>query len=522
MLKNEQDRLRLTHGSIIKVQVICDYCGEEFSIPYRNRVKGFKLTPKDACPKCWSKKREETSLKIYGTRIPSQNIEIRKRESETKGGSGKCVVDYHDQIMELYNSDKNMSVKIISEKLELGRTALRAYMQSLGLDVTGDWYSKHKRTMREKYGVEHAMQCPEIQEKFVNRMLEIYSNPESKQQILDKTQATNQERHGVNFVLQDSNRQNEYESKRKNTRIEHGQLMYDGKSVKELADEKQITVGSMYERIYKYGLECAATKEKYVSSLELLMGKLLDSLDLQYETQKHIKDKIADFYLPEYNMLVEIDGLYWHCDKNIDDDNYHINKKNIYNNSGYRSLFFREDELINSPEIIGSIIKNKVKRSITIGARKCDMKVVNKNLGDKFMCNNHLMSIGVGNYYGLYHDDKLISCICIKRINGQEYEISRFCHQCGYNVVGGFSKLLKFSQSQLNMNSLITFIDMRYGQGNYLKDFGFEFVGCEASFKWTDGQEVRSRRKFSGNKGYKEGFYKLWDCGQAKWRKDFN
>jgi very-short-patch-repair endonuclease len=40
--------------------------------------------------------------------------------------------------------------------------------------------------------------------------------------------------------------------------------------------------------------------------------KLLKELKISYETQKIVGNKIYDFYVPHLNILIEVDGDYWH------------------------------------------------------------------------------------------------------------------------------------------------------------------------------------------------------------------
>ena len=71
----------------------------------------------------------------------------------------------------------------------------------------------------------------------------------------------------------------------------------------------------------------------------------------------------------------------------------------------------------------------------------------------------------------------------------------------------------------IHKTPLITFIDLRYGSGNYLANLGFIYQGAYPSFKWTDGKNTFNRMKFPGSSGYAQGCARLWDCGQAKWLK---
>lgn len=47
--------------------------------------------------------------------------------------------------------------------------------------------------------------------------------------------------------------------------------------------------------------------------------KLLGELKISFETQKIVGNKIFDFYIPELNLLVEIDGDYYHANPEVMD-----------------------------------------------------------------------------------------------------------------------------------------------------------------------------------------------------------
>jgi very-short-patch-repair endonuclease len=83
---------------------------------------------------------------------------------------------------------------------------------------------------------------------------------------------------------------------------------------------------SNYERwVIQYGVEEAdkrqadwLKKNKIPSSSkntkpEKMFAKFLDKLDIKYEKQKHVKRYYCDFFIPEFNLIVEIDGDYWHA-----------------------------------------------------------------------------------------------------------------------------------------------------------------------------------------------------------------
>lgn len=59
-------------------------------------------------------------------------------------------------------------------------------------------------------------------------------------------------------------------------------------------------------------LHKVAVNNNKVSSLEVILRDLFDKLEITYEWCHKVPPYICDFYLPEYNLIVEADGEYWH------------------------------------------------------------------------------------------------------------------------------------------------------------------------------------------------------------------
>ena len=127
------------------------------------------------------------------------------------------------------------------------------------------------------------------------------------------------------------------------------------------------------------------------------------------------------------------------------------------------------------------------------------------------------MGKGVGRGYCLIYNNEIVACMQVKNKLVKQIEISRFSTKNGISVAGGFSKLLKHVVKAESATSVITFIDRRYGLGEYLKELNFTKKTEYVSFGWTNGEQVFHRMKFPGSTGYEQGFAKIWDCGQAKW-----
>lgn len=87
-----------------------------------------------------------------------------------------------------------------------------------------------------------------------------------------------------------------------------------------------------------------------VSSLEIRVKSLLDKIGIQYEQQKEIGIYAADFYLPDYNLILEVYGCYWHgcemCGKAYPKKNrYDRRRENYIRACGYDLLVIWEHDL---------------------------------------------------------------------------------------------------------------------------------------------------------------------------------
>ena len=517
----------LTKGSLKKINLICDYCCSEYQQIYRNVIKGHKIINKDACPnkECRTKKRKESCRKKYGVDIATKSVEIKSKSSKTKGGSGNCVESYKDEIISLYNSEPNISVLEISKRFNLGRTSLIYAMKEWGLDTTGNIQEKTKKTNKERYGEEYYLKTEEGKKKLKETIKNRYGdeniyNTDKGNEILETRKNTCLEKYGVENSLLIPKNLESNEKKRQQKRIDSGKVYYKGKTVKEWAKDKEMAVSSVYGRIQKYGTG-ALDKEKNRSELESLFANFLDDYNIKYKTEVQIENSRCDFLIDK--LIVELDGFYWHSDAVIKNDNYHQEKRLLYIDNGYTPTFFRQNELYADKfDIVKSIVLNKLSKSTKIHARKCNIYGVDNKIANKFLKENHLMGQGQGKSIGLFYENELVSIMQIKRTKDKNYDISRFCHKKFYSVIGGFSKLVKYIENNIDINSLSTFIDLRYGSGNYLENFDFKHISTNISFGWTDGRIIYHRMKFPGNSGYKEGFFKIWDCGQSRYSKFFS
>jgi hypothetical protein len=143
----------------------------------------------------------------------------------------------------------------------------------------------------------------------------------------------------------------------------------------------------------------------------------------------------------------------------------------------------------------------------------------------------------------LFYENELVAVMTFgkPRFNkNYEWELIRYATKSGYQVLGGAGKLLKYFERNYSPNSIITYADRSYSQGNMYRQIGFNLIKIsEPSYNWTNGLYVYSRfqclksrlkdilgDKFDSNLSENEnmslnGFYKVYDCGNFVFGKIF-
>jgi very-short-patch-repair endonuclease len=369
-----------------------------------------------------------------------------------------------------------------------------------------------KETSIKKYGVEHPSQSEVVKNKAKQTNVERYGveSPSKLEAVKEKSIKTCLKKYGVPHHTMTQ----EY----KDRTSQRASSKFNGKTSKEWAKELQISRSYFNILVREFGIEHALSHEKTVSSIELAVRNILLELGVVFETQFKVKNRIADFFIPEHDLIIEADGHYWHSDAVNDDKMYHFKKRQLYVDSGFSPLFFREGEIVNKTNIVRSIISNRIGRSEKIFARKCSLVSLDRKTRKHFFEENHLMGGGSGKAFALESGGKVVAAMQYTNKSGC-VDISRFCSAVNTQVVGGFSKLLAAIEASERPSKVTNFVDLRYGSGSHLKRFGFNLERCSVSFSWVNDLDCFHRMRFPGNSGYENGYARIYDCGQAKFVK---
>lgn len=186
---------------------------------------------------------------------------------------------------------------------------------------------------------------------------------------------------------------------------------------------------------------------------------------------------------------IEYDGLMWHSEGNSTSNKFnkrnlsmkHLKKTEQCEMKGFQLFHIFENEWAQNKNKWISVINNAIgNNQKKVFARKCTIKEIPNDLYKQFCEDNHLQGYGIAKIkIGLFYDEELISIMSFgkSRFNkGVEYELIRFCSKLNTQVIGGASKLLKHFERNYNPESIISYANRRWSQGNVYEKLGFEFI----------------------------------------------
>jgi len=251
-----------------------------------------------------------------------------------------------------------------------------------------------------------------------------------------------------------------------------------------------------------------------------------------------IKPYQLDILIPSHNIAIEHDGLYYHHELRRP-NNYHITKTKMCEAKGIQLIHVFGDEWLYKKDIVKSRIRNMLGlNKNSIYGRKCSINEVSYDDAMRFLETNHIQgNVNSSIRLGLYYNNELVSMMTFgslrksmgSKSSKDNYELLRFCNKLNTTVVGGASKLFKHFIKTYTPNSLISYADRRWSQGNLYEKLGFEFIHNSAPSYWyINNQKREFRYKYEKRKLVKAGFdnkkseheimlergiYRIFDCG---------
>lgn len=252
----------------------------------------------------------------------------------------------------------------------------------------------------------------------------------------------------------------------------------------------------------------------------------------------------VDIFIPSHNIAIEVNGIFWHSELAGKHKKYHLKKTEQCEQQGIRLLHIYDVEWKYKQQIVMSRLTSILgKASSKIYARNCTVGMITTEQAREFFEENHMQghapcSIAVG----LFYEGYLISAMSFgrPRFNKEyQYEMMRFATKLRYTVVGGASKLFSFFTKCEDPTSIISYADKRWNIGEVYRQIGFIYDGATGpNYRYFrrqgDTSKLLSRNMFQKHKlstillefdpalsewenMVKNGYDRIWDCGNTRW-----
>lgn len=456
--------------------VRCDFCNTLFERIYNKILNGRKNCQLDACEKidCQTQKRKKVFLSKYGT----------EHVLQSEYGKNK----FKNTCLERYGVENPFQSEEKKEKI--------------------------KNTTIKKYGVEHIAYSEEVSKKKKETNIQRYGveYPYQNETILNKVTETLKKNYGVSSYAKTDLFISRFEKEKLLTEQE----------IIDFCNRKQYKPLFKYEE-YKGCREkqeyyCNIHQLRFVSEIFLISHpeknqcpscKLNGTSKPEREIIQYIKEiyegeikenirsvippNELDVFLPEKNIAIEFNGLYWHSSL-YKDKFYHKNKFIECQKKNIKLLQFYEDEWRDKRDICKSIIKNKLNLNhFKLNARDLNFKMYNIKTStktdiekiNKFVDENHLQGRTIFNTAFCLEDknNDIVCCITMRlpftKNEKSTIEIARFCSKKCTNIRGSFSKLLKYIKQwakEKEYKTILTYSDCRHSLGETYQKYGFSFI----------------------------------------------
>jgi len=445
---------------------------------------------------------------------------------------------------------------------------------------TSEFKNAVKRSNLEKYGVEHASQCLAVKEKAKSTWETHYGvqNPMHSPSIRQKMAETTFCKLGVYNAFHSLEIQNKikqtnlakygFENPRQNLDVQarasksYKENFYqpdtlekllspkwlfeehaNGKTVAEIADRIGVSPSNLSKYFQKYNIDIVHHRQTYAEK-KLLQFLNENNIRVIQNDRTVLSPKELDFLLPDYNLAIEINGVYWHTEQFNKHPYYHYNKTKECAEQGIELWQFWDYEM----ETLWGLITDKIlsKTQIQqekIGARKLLVGLVDTPQKSKFFKKNHLQadcgsSINLGL---LSKSGELVMCASFKKSRFSKrykWELIRLATKRGTIVVGGASRLINrfVKDYMMKEDQLVSYCNRRFSTGHVYQKIGFTCVSTKTpGYVYTKGNRViGSRQQWQKHKlstklqtfdnslsevenMSKNSCYRLWDCGQDTW-----
>jgi endogenous inhibitor of DNA gyrase (YacG/DUF329 family) len=247
---------------------------------------------------------------------------------------------------------------------------------------------------------------------------------------------------------------------------------------------------------------------------------------IEENTKDVIPPQELDVYLPDLNLALEYNGLWFHSSLFLP-DNYHKDKTDRCQDKEVRLIHVFEDDWTHRRAIMEDILRTAIcpRHRQSVYARRCSIEPLDMKTTNDFLEENHLQG-GVLTQtvaYGLVFDGSLVALVSFVRYR-DGYVLQRYAVRLGFTVLGAFSRLLCHFVKQHPPRKVVTYSDRSIFTGDIYRRCGFRPVCVSRpQFTFLDAEQHRRlpkqvlRRLGNGYRRQDDPFPRVYNCGLVTW-----
>jgi len=291
----------------------------------------------------------------------------------------------------------------------------------------------------------------------------------------------------------------------------------------------------------KYGAEnwrlskdADSRAKSFSSKAELEILSWVHSIGYPNAAKLRQGGKELDIFIPELNIGIEYNGLYWHSEIHKD-KNYHLDKTNHFKELGVRVIHVFEHEWRDRNFQVKSFLRSALnKNDNKVGARKCTFKEIDNKTAKDFLNQYHIQGgpLHIALAIGSYYKDDLISVATFgpHHRNRGQFTLNRFAGKEGWTIQGCLSKVTKMALNKYD--SLISWCDLRWSDGNGYERSGWvkeellkpdyfytqDFIGVISKQSRKKSAVNTPETMTEKDHALLDGLFRIYDCGKVRYK----
>lgn len=249
-------------------------------------------------------------------------------------------------------------------------------------------------------------------------------------------------------------------------------------------------------------------------------------VEVEHDNRSVLGGLHIDVWAPSTNVGVEYHGSFWHTQDRV--GNKHREKWVRAQEIGVRLIQMFDFEWTERRSAVENRLRALFAKEPPVAARKCDLRPLATADARTFFNKAHTQGAPVRSLenYGLFSNGTLVAAMSFGkgRYSKNEWELLRYA-SIG-RVQGGFSRLLKAFMREHDPKDIVSYCDLRWGDGRVYAANGFALEGITPPDYWYCSRDKRVSRYAAQRrpKGQSElawaeekGYKKVLGVGHQRW-----